>query len=208
MAKKPRFFRTAAELRAWLEANHASATELMIGFYKKSARKKGITYPEAVDEALCFGWIDGVLRSLDAERYEQRYTPRKPNSIWSKINLGHVARLTREGRMRPAGVAAFERRTAARTGVYSFEQERPSELDAARAAKLRANRKAHAFFEAQPPSYRRTAVFWVMSAKQDATRDRRLAILVACSAKGEVAPPFRFGSPPKRPKAQRPSRRG
>ncbi|HEY8430056.1 MAG TPA: YdeI/OmpD-associated family protein [Sandaracinaceae bacterium] len=189
---KPIFFRSAAELRAWLEANHATATELWIGYYKKGTTKKGITYAEAVDEALCFGWIDGQARSIDAERYQQRFTPRRKNSNWSKINVAKAERLIAEGRMRPAGLAAFEARSAARTGVYSFEQEKPTELDPARLAKLRANPAARAFFEAQPPSYRRTAALWVMSAKKGETRDRRLETLIACSARGEVAPPFAF----------------
>lgn len=190
---EPRFFRSVAELRAWLEAHHADRDELYVGFHKARASARGITYREALDEALCFGWIDGVLRPIDAERYARRFTPRKKGSIWSKVNVTHVERLTKEGRMRPSGLAAFEARTASRTGVYSFEQEKPTELDAARAAALRANRAASAFFDAQAPSYRRTAAFWVMSAKKDETRDRRLAILIESSARGELAPPFRFG---------------
>ena len=190
---KATFFRSADELRAWLDAHHADRDEVYIGFYKTSAKKKGVTYKEALDEALCFGWIDGVRRSIDEERYEMRFTPRRQGSIWSRVNVGHVERLTKAGRMRPPGVAAFEARTAKRMGLYSFEQERPKELDPARAKKLRANAAARKFFEAQPPSYRRTAAFWVMSAKKDETRDRRLDQLIHSSAKGEVAPPFAFG---------------
>ncbi len=185
-----KYFRSAGELREWLEAHHADRDELLIGFYKKGAAKKGITYAEALEEALCFGWIDGHVRSVDGERYQQRWTPRRKGSIWSKINVGHVERLMAEDRMRPPGIAAFEARTAKRTGVYSFEQEEPSELDPARAARLRASGAASAFFEAQPPGYKRLAAFWVMSAKREETRDRRLETLIACSAEGERAPPF------------------
>lgn len=193
MSTPPRFFRSAAELRAWLEAHHADRDEVLIGFYKKGASKKGVTYAEALDEALCFGWIDGHLRSIDEERFQRRFTPRKKGSTWSKVNVRHVERLAREGRMRPAGLAAFEARTEDRTGTYAFEQARPVELDPARAARLRAHRAASAFFEAQPPSYRRTAAHWVMSAKKEETRDRRLEVLIASSAEGRVAPPFAFG---------------
>lgn len=190
---EPRFFRSASELRKWLEKHHARDSEILLGLYKKKAAHLGLTYADALDEALCFGWIDGVRRSIDDERWTIRFTPRKPGSIWSKVNLAHVARLTEAGRMRPAGIAAFEARTAKRTGVYSFEQSKPSELDPERAAKLRANAAAHAFFTKQAPSYQRTAAFWVMSAKKDETRDRRLETLIACSARGEVAPPFAWG---------------
>ena len=190
---KAKFFPSAGELHAWLAAHHADRDELVVGFYKKGSRKQGVTYLEALEEALCFGWIDGVRRSLDADRYEIRFTPRKKGSIWSKVNVGHVERLAKAGRMQPPGVAAFEARTAKRTGIYSFEQSRPTELDTARSARLRANAAASTYFDAQPPSYRRTVAFWVMSAKKEETRDRRLEVLIRSSAKGEVVPPMAFG---------------
>jgi uncharacterized protein YdeI (YjbR/CyaY-like superfamily) len=146
-----------------------------------------MVYAEAVDEALCFGWIDGLVKSIDADSYMQRFTPRKPRSIWSKINVGHIARLTAAGRMTPAGLAAFEARTAAKTGVYSFEQE-PQQFPTAFEKTFRANRRAWTFWTSQPPGYKRTALWWVISAKQASTRERRLAQLIAVSAEARRLP--------------------
>jgi uncharacterized protein YdeI (YjbR/CyaY-like superfamily) len=184
---KARFVRSAAELRRWLDAHHADSTELVIGFYKKSSRKTGISYAEALDEALCFGWIDGVRRSVDDERYTIRFTPRKRNSIWSVVNTKRVSELIAEGRMAPPGLAAFERRDPANTHRYSYEQ-RLSELGPSERKIMRANRNAWDFFQAQPPSYRRVASWWVLSAKKEQTRARRLDALIAHSAKGERIP--------------------
>ena len=176
-------FKTAADFRRWLEKNHATATELLLGFYKKDSGKGGLTYPEAVDELLCFGWIDGVRRGVDDESYVQRVTPRKPGSNWSNLNVAHVARLTAAGRMHPAGLAAFNARTADKTGIYSFEK-RPQKFPAAVEKIFRANKKAWTHWQSQPPGYQRLCIHWVTSAKQEETRQRRLAELVALTARG------------------------
>jgi len=180
----PIFFPSAAALRAWLEAHHDQAQELWIGFHKKSSGEKGITYSEALDEALCFGWIDGVRKRLDEARWTTRFTPRKPGSVWSQVNLKRAAELTRLGRMQPSGRREYEERDPKQTQRYSYE-ERPRQLDEAYEARFRENPKAWAFFAAQPPSYRRTASFWVLSAKQEETRLKRLAILIEGSERGE-----------------------
>lgn len=183
-APEPVFFDDAGALRRWLEKNHAQAAELFIGFLKKRPGKKSLTYAEALDEALCFGWIDGVRRSLDESRWYQRFTPRKAKSIWSLVNVRHVERLEKEGRMAPPGRKAFEARDESRTGLYSFEQRKAPAFARAEEQAFRSNPKAWAFFQAQPPGYRRTATFWVVSAKKPETRQRRLAQLVADSANG------------------------
>lgn len=180
---KLRYFKSATDFRAWLEANHASTTELFVGFYKKDSGKVGITYAEAVDEALCFGWIDGIKKRVDEVSYTHRFTPRKPKSNWSLINIGHVTRLTKAGRMKPTGLKAFAARTDARSGVYSFEN-RPRELSPELERQFKSDKTAWEFFQQQPPGYRRVASFWVMSAKQDETRERRLAQLMADSKQG------------------------
>ena len=173
------FFATPADFRKWLEKNHDKVPELLVGFYKKGSGKPSMTWPESVDEALCFGWIDGVRRRIDDESYSIRFTPRRRRSIWSNVNTGRVAELIKQGRMRPAGFEAFKARDAKRSGIYAFEQrERNQRLDAAHEATLRANRKAWAFFQAQPPGYQRLASLWVMSAKKEETRLRRLAVLI------------------------------
>jgi len=177
-------FTTASDFRRWLGAHHTVATELHVGFYKKASGKGGLTYPESVDEALCFGWIDGVRRTVDASSYTIRFTPRKPGSIWSLVNVRHVGRLTQAGRMRPAGLKAFAARQEHRTGVYSFEQA-PQKLPPVYERKFRAHRQAWDFFTSQAPWYRRTAIHKVVSPKQEATRQRWLALLIADSAKGK-----------------------
>ena len=181
---KPRFFKSQSDFRRWLETNHAKETELMVGFYKKASGKPTITYPEALDEALCFGWIDGVRRRLTDDAYVQRFTPRKAKSIWSNVNVRHVERLKKLGRMAPAGLKAYELKDPKKTGVYSFEN-RPRELLPAYEKKFRANKKAWEFFEKQPPGFKRLMIFRVMEAKQEETRQRRLAQLIEASAKGE-----------------------
>lgn len=180
----PRFFKTPAAFRAWLEQNHATTTELWVGLYKKAHAHKGITYPDALLEALCFGWIDGVMRRIDDESHMQRFTPRKAGSTWSNINVAHVERLTREGRMAPAGLAAFRARLVAKTGIYSFERPEPAQFPPALLREFKAHAAAWKFFSAQPPGYRRLATFHVASAKQAETRVRRLAKLIAASAAG------------------------
>ena len=157
-------FKSAAEFRQWLEANHDRVAELWVGFYKKNSGRTGITYGEAVDEALCFGWIDGLKKRVDELSYTHRFSPRKPRSIWSLINIRRAKELKKLGRMTPAGLKAFEARDPERSGMYSFEN-RPRKLDAAHERIFRADKKAWAFFQAQPPGYQRTACWWVMSAK-------------------------------------------
>lgn len=185
----PRFFKGPDEYRQWLEKNHDTAKELWIGFWKKSTGKPTLTWQECVDESLCFGWIDGVRKSIDADSYKQRLTPRRPTSIWSKVNIRRVEELTAAGRMHPAGLAAFEKRD--RTKAYSFEQDRDQVgLGPEQEAEFRKNRKAWEFFQAQPPYYRRVAGWWIMSAKKDETRQRRLAVLVSDSAAGRRLGPL------------------
>lgn len=179
---KPNFFTSPDQFHQWLEKNQDSATELLVGFYKKTSGKESITYPEALDEALCFGWIDGVRKSIDNASYTIRFTPRKSKSIWSLVNVRHVERLKQEGRMKPSGLEAFALRDPKRTGIYSFENN-PRELSAAYKRKFRQNKKAWEFFEAQPPFFRKTAAFYVMSAKKEETQIRRLEQLIECSAK-------------------------
>ena len=185
------FFATPAAWRRWLEKNHARADEVWLGMYKKGSGTPSISWPEAVDEALCFGWIDGIRKSIDETRYKNRFTPRKKGSNWSHVNIARVAALTAEGRMAPAGLATFEARDPKKSGVYSFEQREQATLGAAFERQFRANAKAWAFFQAQAPYYRRVATFWVVSAKQEATRERRLATLIADSAAGRRIGPMR-----------------
>ena len=185
------FFETPEEWRRWLEQNHARATEVWVGMYRKGSGTPSITWPQAVDEALCFGWIDGIRKSIDETRYKNRFTPRKKGSNWSQVNIARVAALTKEGRMAPAGQAAFEARDPKKSGVYSFEQREAPTLGAAFERQFRANAKAWAFFQGQAPYYRRVATFWVVSAKQQATRERRLATLIEDSAAGRRIGPMR-----------------
>jgi len=184
---KPSFFKTPADLRKWLEKHHHKEVELLIGFYKKGTGKPSVTWPEVVDEALCFGWIDGLRKSIDEESYTIRVTPRKPRSTWSAVNIRRVEELTKQGRMTPAGLATFEKRTENRSGIYSYEQ-RPETFDPASEKKFKANQKAWGFFEIQPRSYRRAAIWWVISAKKDETRAKRLATLIDDSTRGKTLP--------------------
>jgi uncharacterized protein YdeI (YjbR/CyaY-like superfamily) len=179
----PKFFSTPQQFRDWLEQNHDRATELLVGFHKKDFGKKSITYPQALDEALCFGWIDGVRRSLDETSYTIRFTPRKSRSIWSNVNVRHVERLLKEGRMAEPGLKAYALRDPERTGIYAFEN-RPKEFSPEFEKKFRANKRAWEFFQTEPPSIRKTCVFWVMSAKNEETRVRRLDQLIENSANG------------------------
>lgn len=180
---KPRYFKSAAGFRAWLAAHHASETELVVGYHKVGTGEPSMTWAESVDEALCYGWIDGIRRRVDEARYCIRFTPRRPTSIWSAVNIRRVAALEKAGRMRAAGRRAFAARRENRSGVYSFEQ-RAAGLDAAGEAAIRRNRKAHAYWRGEAPSYRKAASWWVMSAKRPETRARRLAQLIADCAAG------------------------
>ena len=174
-------FETAGKFRAWLRAHHARETALLVCIRKAGSSRTGITYAEALDEALCYGWIDGVRRRIDDESFSIRFSPRKPKSIWSRINVAHVKRLIAEGRMQKAGLAAWEAREEKRTGVYSFEQD-SHEMPAAFLRTFRADAKAWQWFQAQAPWYRRTLTYWVTSAKKEETRKRRLDELIAKSA--------------------------
>jgi uncharacterized protein YdeI (YjbR/CyaY-like superfamily) len=187
-ATNARFFRSPAGFRAWLERHHARAAELWIGFHNARSATRWITYQEALDEALCYGWIDGVRKSLDDTRYVQRWTPRRTGSRWSAINVRHARRLIAEGRMRPAGQAAFDRRTGDKAG-YSFE-ERPRRLAPALEKRFRSEKRAWEFFRSQAPSYQRTVTFWVMSGKRPETRERRLGILIHHSGRERRIPPL------------------
>jgi uncharacterized protein YdeI (YjbR/CyaY-like superfamily) len=179
---RPIFFATPSEFRACLEENHERATELLVGYYKKGSGKPSMTWRESVDEALCFGWIDGVRRSLGEESYTIRFTPRKPGSNWSAVNVARVEELTRLGRMRPAGLKAFEGRSEAKTGIYAYEQKDSAALEQAEEKQFRADKPAWEFFQSQPAWYRKTAIWRVVSAKKEETRKRRLARLIAESA--------------------------
>jgi uncharacterized protein YdeI (YjbR/CyaY-like superfamily) len=177
-------FASRQKFREWLEKNHRSTPELLVRCYKVHAADQGLTYREALDEALCFGWIDGVRRGVDENSFSTRFTPRKPKSTWSRINIRRVNELEAEGRMHPSGRAAFAARVAVNPRRYSHESD-PAQLDAGSLRKLRANKRAWGFFQAQPPWYQRTSAFWVMDAKREETRERRLAELISRSAKRE-----------------------
>lgn len=190
---KPTFFKSAASFRAWLVRHHDSEKELLVGFQKVSAKAVTMTYKEALDEALAFGWIDGVRRRLDDESYTIRFTPRKPTSIWSAVNIKRVKELQSEGRMLPAGLTAFAKRDAKRSAIYSYERAN-AELDAESLRTFAGNAKALAFYEKQAPWYRRTTAHWILGAKRPETRARRLRTLIDYSARGERLPML---TPPK-----------
>jgi uncharacterized protein YdeI (YjbR/CyaY-like superfamily) len=187
---EPTFFAAPSALRAWLEEHHDRAREVWVGFYKKGSGKPSITWPEAVDEALCFGWIDGVRKGIDDVSYTIRFTPRKARSIWSAVNVKRAEELTRLGLMRPAGLGAFEARAAEKSGIYAYEQRDAAELGEEYERRIRDNRAARDFFQAQAASYRRTAIWWVISAKREETRLKRLATLIDDSAHGRTIRPL------------------
>ncbi|MGV9767870.1 YdeI/OmpD-associated family protein [Microbacterium sp. NPDC003461] len=189
------FFRDAAEFRAWLERHHDTAPELWMEVRRAHVPDRGLTWADAVLEALCFGWIDSVSQPIDDDRRRQRWTPRKPRSIWSKVNIAHVERLMAEGRMHPAGLAAFERRAPARSGVYSHENGE-AELDPRLRGIVEASPATTAFLAEAAPGYRKAVRHWIMSAAQEATRERRARQLVADSEAGRLVPPQRPGRPP------------
>ena len=184
------FFTTPGELRAWFEQHHAEAPELLVGYWKKHTGKAGISHTEAIEQALCFGWIDSIGRRIDDDRYQVRFTPRRTGSVWSAVNVAAVARLTEQGQMHPAGLAAFTNRRPDRVAAYSYEQPADAQLDEAQLARLTGDRTAWEWFCAQAPSYRRAAVHWVVSAKRPDTRERRLRQLIDDSAQGRRVPPL------------------
>ena len=186
---KPVFFKSPADFCAWLDASHMRCGELWVGFYKKSSAKPGITYAEAVDEALCFGWIDGVRKSVNTSAYTVRFTPRKPKSQWSAVNIKHAQEFADAGRMRPAGLKAFAS-AKGQLRTYSYEQRHQAKFQREQEQQFRANARAWAFFQSQPPWYRRTATFWVTSAKKKETQQRRLATLIADSECGKPIRPL------------------
>jgi uncharacterized protein YdeI (YjbR/CyaY-like superfamily) len=188
---EPVFFPSWREWRAWLEEHHQVATQVLVGFRKKGSGMASFTWSESVDQALCFGWIDGVRRAYAPDAYTIRFTPRRPGSSWSAVNLAKVEQLTTAGLMTPAGVAAFERRDPVRTRTASYEREHPAELTDAEQALFQENEQAWQWFHSQPPGYRRTAVHWVDSAKRPQTRATRLSSLIACCAEGSRIPPLR-----------------
>jgi uncharacterized protein YdeI (YjbR/CyaY-like superfamily) len=193
------FFPTPGGFQRWLEESHQRRDELWVGFYRKSSGKPSITYPEAVDEALCFGWIDGVRRKVNDNAYTVRFTPRTPKSQWSTVNIKKAQKLSGAGRMRPAGLEAFAG-AHHQPRKYSYEQRNQASFSAEQEHHFRSNRKAWHFFQAQPPWYRRTATFWVVSAKQEETRQKRLATLIFDSAHGQPIKPLRRPQVPKRPR--------
>lgn len=176
----PIFFKSLSELHKWFQKNHGKTSEVWIGFYKVNSGKKGISYKEAVDEALCFDWIDDIRKGLDEESYVNRFTPRKKSSNWSNVNIKRISELIEEGRVQPSGLAAFKERTKEKSGVYSFEQN-SHELSPAFEKKFKANKKAWTYFTSKAPWYQRTSIHWVMSAKQEATRLKRLETLISDS---------------------------
>lgn len=180
---QPTFFATPADFRRWLEQHHAFERELWLGFYKKGSGRPSITWPESVDEALCFGWIDGVRKTVDGESYIIRFTPRRSPSYWSAVNLRRAQELIDSERMRPAGLKAFESRDPEKSGVHS-EQRKAAKLSREEEKRFRANRMAWRFFDSRPPGYRKMAIWWVVSAKREETRARRLATLIEDSAAG------------------------
>jgi uncharacterized protein YdeI (YjbR/CyaY-like superfamily) len=195
---EPITFETPAAFRRWLQQHHATEREVWVAYYRSSTGKPSMTWKESVDEALCFGWIDGIRKRIDGERYTNRFTPRRPGSNWSAINIERVGELIEQGRMRPAGLRAFEARREDRSGIYSYERRHEATFSPEFEKRFRAKKRAWAGFEARPPSYRQAAIVWVMSAKRPETRERRLAQLIEASAAGRTVPPLtprRPGSP-------------
>ena len=186
---KIKFFKTPGEFRKWLEVNHDKSKELLVGFYKKDSGKQSINWPEAVDEALCFGWIDGIRKSIDETSYTIRFTPRKPRSIWSAVNIKRAAELSKIGRMHDSGLKTFNERDEKKAVQYSYEQKN-KKLDPTYEKKIKANKKAWRFFQAQATWYQRTSTWWIISAKREETRLKRLNILIDYSEKNKTIPPL------------------
>lgn len=202
MQATPRFFRNALSFRKWLEAHHLKEQELLVGYYKKDTGRASMTWSESVDQALCFGWIDGIRRTIDDVSYSIRFTPRKPKSVWSQVNIDKVQELVRQNLMQPAGLAAFAKRVENRSGIYSYEQ-RGIELEEPYRSEFHQDRVAWRFFSDQPKSYRKAACWWVLSAKRETTRRERLAKLIEHSRGRERIPQFARPSA-----ADKPSPRG
>jgi uncharacterized protein YdeI (YjbR/CyaY-like superfamily) len=197
---EPLFFATPADFRRWLTEHHESARELWVGFHKTGSGRPSITWPESVDEALCVGWIDGVRKRIDEESYKIRFTPRKATSTWSAVNIKRMAELTSQGRVLPAGLQAFEKRSEKKSGIYAYEQRGAAKLDEAAEQQFQAEKAAWEYFQAQPPWYRKTATWWVVSAKKEETRQRRLTVLIEASAEGRAIRELtRPAKGPKRP---------
>lgn len=190
---EPRFFASPAKWRAWLEKNHERCSELLVGFYKKDSGLPSITWPESVDEALCFGWIDGIRRKIDDSSYSIRFTPRKARSTWSAANIRRAGELEALGLMHPAGLKAFRARLESRSAVYAFEQKQVS-LEPAQELDFQANAGAWRYFQAQAPSYQRVAIWWVISAKRAETRKQRLSKLIGYSEQEQRLPQYRRSS--------------
>ena len=190
----PRFFRTPAAFLEWLEANHTQASELQVGYYKKATGNASLTWPDSVDEALCFGWIDGIRKRIDEVSYQIRFTPRRPGSTWSRVNIARAQALIDAGRMHAAGLDAYQRRLANTSGIYSYEQ-RPEALPQPYARVLKRTPAAWAFFRAQPTSYQKTAAWWIVNARKEQTRLTRLEKLAAYSAVGMRLPEFTLVKP-------------
>ena len=188
MAPKPKFFASPSAWRTWLENHHADRQELWVGFYKRDSGRPSITWPESVDGALCFGWIDGIRKTIDGGSYMIRFTPRKARSTWSAINIKRVAELTTQGLMHPAGLAAFEKRDDDRSAIYAYEQRKDAKLPPQLEKEIRKNVAAWKYFQTQAPWYQRTSAYWVISAKKEETRMKRLATLIDCSARGSRIP--------------------
>lgn len=186
---KPRFFATPAKFRAWLQQHHTQTQALWVGFYKRNSGKPSITWPEAVDQALCFGWIDGIRRSCDADSYMIRFSPRKPRSTWSAVNIARAKALVAQGLISPAGLRAFEKRSD-ESAIYSYEQRKAAKLEDSQEQKFRENQRAWNFFQSQPPWYKRTSTYWVISAKKLETRAKRLATLIEYSERQKPVPPL------------------
>ena len=189
--EKIKFFKTQNDFRKWLEKKHNKSNEIWVGYYKKSSGKPSIDWPQSVDAALCFGWIDGLRKSIDEESYKIRFTPRKPKSIWSAVNLKRATELIKLGLMQPAGLEAFNKKDDKKIKRYSFERENVK-LDKEYEKKFKSNKKAWDLFQSMVPSYKKPATWWVISAKQESTRLKRLNILIECSEAGEKIPPLRW----------------
>jgi len=192
--QKPKYFRSPEAFRLWLKSNHSSAKELWVGYHKKAAGKASLTWPESVDEALCYGWIDGIRNTVDETRYTIRFTPRSPSSSWSAVNIRRARALIKEGRMRASGLQAFKRRHTSQPQRYSYEN-RPTDLPPTYLKRLKANKEAWSFYRSQPPWYRRAATWWIISATREETKLKRLSALIRDLALGRTIRPL--SRPPK-----------
>lgn len=182
---EPKFFKTPADFRKWLEKHHETESELLVGFYKKGTGKQSITWPESVDQALCFGWIDGIRKSGDEESYHLRFTPRRPTSIWSAVNIAKMEKLLAGGQVWPMGKAAYEKRTESKSRVYAFEQKEDPVLPPEMEKRFKEESEAYEFFMKQAPSYRKAVLYGIVSAKKDETKESRFVKLLQASKDGK-----------------------